>query len=218
MTLRGIGGGRAWTSDFAPNGRGPDLERTETPGGWGAPERTATGTESVRRAGSQVRSCNSRSRNLAASPCRDAGESGRRSRVRQPRGWGVCQVARPRSALQPRAPRLSEARALRPRWLGPGFPGFSARFFAAAGQEPGALARSPGEAPAGPLSLNSRFSDSAGPYLTPANPREGPPYLLQLAARRGLGEMPSWDPRTLVVILLPLTASLFSPFHPFLFL
>ena len=118
----------------------------------------------------------SRSRNLAASPCRDAGESGRRSRVRQPRGWGVSLVARPRSALQPRAPRLSEARALRPRWLGPGFPGFSARFFAAAGQEPGALARSPGETPAGPLSLNSRFSDSAGPFLTPANPREGPRF------------------------------------------
>lgn len=126
---------------------------------------------------------------MAASPCRDAGESGRRSRVRQPRGWGVCQVARPRSALQPRVPRLSEVRALRPPWLGPGFPGFSARLFAAAGQEPGALARSPGETPAGPLSLNSRFSDPAGSFLTPANPREGPPYLLRLAASRGLGEM-----------------------------
>ncbi|KAM7227696.1 hypothetical protein CapIbe_021392 [Capra ibex] len=74
VTLRGIGGGRAWTTDFAPNGRGPNLERTEAPGGWGAPERTATGTESVTRAGSQVQSRSSRSRNLAASPCRDAEE------------------------------------------------------------------------------------------------------------------------------------------------
>ena len=131
--------------------------------------------------GSQVRSLNSRSRDLATSPCRDAGESGRRSRVPQPREAGVSVrlVARPRSALQPRVPRLSEVRALRPRWLGPGFPGFSARLFAAAGQEPGAVARNPGETPAGPLSLNSRFSDSAGPFLTPANPREGPAYLLR---------------------------------------
>lgn len=55
--------------------------------------------------------------------------------------------------------------------------------------------------------MNSRFSDSAGPFLSPANPREGPLYLLQLAAPRGLGEMLRRDPRTSVVIL-PLTASL----------
>lgn len=166
--------------DFALNGRGPDLERTEAPGGSGAPERTATGTESVTRGGARSGPSTPglgtwRPRPAETQVSRVGGQEFRNLEA----GVSVRLVARPRSALQPRVPRLSEVRALRPRWLGPGFPGFSARLFAAAGQEPGAVARNPGETPAGPLSLNSRFSDSAGPFLTPANPREGPAYLLR---------------------------------------
>lgn len=117
LTLRrccGVGVSGCWP---CLNQLGADLERIETPGRRGAPGRTATGTEGVTRRRSQGQARN-------PGPLDFAGVSGRGFGGLA--GAGTVRLGGLTVPCRRWAPRL-QARALCPRWLGPGVRSFFPR-------------------------------------------------------------------------------------------